>query len=117
MIGTRYYKSYVERVIAANPTEIAITRITEVPDGYGGVVKLTEVITEVIAFYERTEKREVVSEYGKTYTAISLVKALSKGNANIIKGDMFTVDNIEYRVVYPKPYKDICKQIELEVIG
>ncbi len=112
----RYYKRYIEKLIDSNPAEILIKRKVKTSDGYGGSISETIVIREKVLFYDKKSRREVITDYGKTYTGVSVTKILAKGNANILKNDIFEVDGIKYKVLFPNGYFDICKQIELEVI-
>lgn len=112
----RYYKKYIEKLINSNPVDIAIKRKEKVDDGFGGETVKDVFVNEIVTFYDRKARREVVTDYGTTYVGVTVTKMLAKGEADIIKGDKFTVDDVEYKVLFVKPYKDICKQIELEVI-
>lgn len=116
LMADRYYKKYIEKLINSNPTTITIKREIKTDDGYGGSIIDEKKITETVTFYDRKARREVVTDYGTTYVGVTVTKILAKGEADIIKGDKFTVDDVEYKVLFVKPYKDICKQIELEVI-
>jgi len=115
-MADRYYKKYIEKLINSNPTTITIKRKVEVDDGFGGTTIEDIEVIETVAFYDRKARREVVTDYGITYVGVTVTKILAKGDADIIKGDKFTVDDVEYKVLFVKPYKGICKQIELEVI-
>lgn len=116
LMADRYYKKYIEKLINSNPTTITIKRKVEVDDGFGGTTIEDIEVIETVAFYDRKARREVVTDYGITYVGVTVTKILAKGDADIIKGDKFTVDDVEYKVLFVKPYKGICKQIELEVI-
>lgn len=115
-MGDKYYKKYIEKLINSNPATITIKREVKNDDGYGGSIIEEKEITETVTFYERKARREVVTDYGTTYVGIAVTKILAKGDADIVKGDKFTIDDVEYKVLFVKPYKGICKQIELEVI-
>lgn len=115
-MADRYYKKYIEKLINSNPSTINITRKVETDDGFGGVTTEDVEITETVTFYDRKSRREVVTNYGTSYVGVSVTKILAKGNADIRKDDRFTVAGVEYKVLFAKPFKDICKQIELEVI-
>lgn len=116
LMAYRYYKKHIEKLINSNPTTIKIKRKVEIDDGFGGTIIEDIEVTETVAFYDRKARREVVTDYGITYVGVTVTKILAKGDADIIKGDKFTVDDVEYKVLFVKSYKGICKQIELEVI-
>lgn len=115
-MNTKYYKKYIEKLIATNPATITITRKVKIDDGYGGSIIDDVEITETVSFYERNARREVVTDYGTTYTGVQVTKILTTADADIQEGDTFTYENKQYKVLFVKPYMDICKQIELEVI-
>lgn len=116
MVGNLYYKKYIEKLINTNPATITIKRKIEIDDGYGGSIIEEKEVTETVTFYDRKARREVVTDYGTTYVGVSVTKILAKGDADIIEGDTFIHEGKTYKVLYVKPYFDICKQIELEVI-
>ena len=115
-MGDRYYKKYVEKLINSNPTTIKITREEKIDDGFGGSEVKDIKVIETVTFYDTKARREVITDYGKTYTGVQITKILAKGNADIKKDDTFTVDGVEYKVFHVNHYRDICKQIELEVV-
>lgn len=115
-MNVKYYKKYIEKLINSNPVEINIEREVKIDDGFGGSIVTIEKAKETVTFYDTKARREIVSDYGKSYTGISITKILSKGDADIVKGDIFTAEGIEYLVLFVNSYKEICKQIELEVI-
>lgn len=88
----------------------------ESDDGYGGVILTPINISETVSFYQKRSNREVIVEAGILYNSSSIEKILATGNADIIKGDTFNVNDKDYRVSFVNSYFDICKQIELEVI-
>jgi hypothetical protein len=111
-----YYKKYIEKLINANPANITIKRKTKIDDGYGGSIIEEKEIREIVTFYDRKARREVVTDYGTTYVGVSVTKILAKGDSDIAEGDTFTYEGKIYKVLHVNPYFDICKQIELEVI-
>lgn len=111
-----YYKKYIKKLIDFNPTEITIKRITKVDDGFGGVTETPNEVVETVAFYDSKGRREVISDYGKTYTGISITKMLAEYDTEIYKDEKFTANGTEYKVFHVQPYLDVCKQIEVEVI-
>lgn|SRR5699024_4529507 len=115
-MADKYYKKYIEKLINDNPTTITIIREIETDDGYGGSTIREEKIEEIVNFYDNKARREVITDYGKTYTEVQVTKILAKGNADIRKNDTFTVDSVEYKVFHVNSYREICKQVELEVI-
>ncbi|WP_313758559.1 hypothetical protein [Tissierella sp.] len=115
-MGDRYYKKYIEKLIDSNPIEIKYKRREKIDDGFGGEITKDVDKKEVVTFYDRKARREVVTDYGTTYIGVTVTKILAKGNADIVKGDKFTANGVEYRVVFVEPFMDICKQIEVEVI-
>jgi len=116
MVGNLYYKKYIDKLINSNPTDIEIKRISKVDNGYGGYTTTEVVINETVTFYNRRAVGEVISDSGISFKGVNIAKMLSTGDADIIKGDTFILDNLEYRVLFANAYFDICKQIELEVI-
>ena len=116
MMADKYYKRYIDKLINSNPTIIEISRYKKIDDGYGGNDNQDLEITEKVCFYEMKSRREVITDYGKTYTGVNVSKILAKGDADIIKGDLIKDATNEYKVLFVRGYKDICKQIELEVI-
>ncbi len=116
-MGTNlYYKKYVEKLINSNPATITIKRKVEIDDGYGGTIINEKEITETVSFYERNARREVVTDYGTTYTGTQVTKILAKGDADIKEGDVFEYNGKTFRVLFVENYLDICKQIELEMV-
>lgn len=113
-----YYKKYIEKLIDSDPTNIVITRIEKISDGYKGYIEKPIEITETVTFYQKKSNRQTVNESGVVigYMATSIEKILAKGNANILEGDTFKASGREYKVSFVNSYLDICKQIELEVI-
>ena len=87
-----YYKRYVEKMIAANPVEIIITRLVKQDDGFGGVI--TEPVTlpaQTVTLYNRRAMRERVDDSGvHVGTSIARVtKLLAAGDADLQAGDEF----------------------------
>ena len=116
-MNTRYYKKYIEKLINSNPANITIKRKIEIDDGYGGTIVEEKEITETVTFYERKARREVLTDYGVTYAGVQVTKILARADADIQEGDTFKHEGKTYKVLYVKPYMEICKQIELEVIA
>ncbi len=116
-MNTRYYRKYIEKLINSSPVDIKIVRKKETDDGYGGVIIEEKEITETVTFYERKARREVVSDYGTTYTGVQVTKILAKHDADIQEDDTFEYEGKKYKVLFVKDYMKICKQIELEVIA
>ena len=115
-MGDKYYRSHIKKLIAANPESIALERNIKVPTSLGGHKYEKEYIDITGVFYDRRSSREIVNDYGTTYTNIIVTKLLVLGGVDIKKGDTFELDDSKYRVVYPKKYGDICIQVELEVV-
>lgn len=116
MEGNKYYKRYIKKLINFNPTDITIKRNLKIDDGYGGHKEYIQTISETVAFYERKTRKEIVTNDGISYTGVNVTKILTEFTTNIIKGDKIIVGDMKYKVLYVKPYFDICNQIELEVI-
>ena len=116
MQGNLYYKKYIEKLINTNPTTITITRVTKTDDGYGGHTETKATHAVTVTFYDKKAKREIITDYGTTYTGVSVTKILALGDSNILEGDTFSNNGNEYRVAFVNNYFDICKQIELDVI-
>lgn len=115
-MNKRYYRKYIEKIINENPSAITIKRKEEIDDGYGGTIIKDVEVNETVRFYNRKSRREVVTDYGITYTGVQIIKILALYNADIKKKDTFKHEGITYRVLFVENYFDICKQIELEVI-
>ncbi len=116
-MNKKYYRNHIAKLIAVNPSDITITRIVEVDDGFGGTTNQEIKIQTVAIFYDRKARREVVSEYGKTYKDIPVTKLLLTHDTDILEQDTVSCGDREYRVVLVKNYLDICKQVELDVIA
>ena len=117
MVGNKlYYQKQIENIINANPATIPIIRETFVSDGYGGKIPSTQTIELLVTFYNKSVRRENLTDFGMTYNQTTVSKLLAKGDANIKEGDTFTYGDYTYKVAFVNSYFDICKQIELEVI-
>lgn len=115
-MNTKYYKKYIEKLINSNPVEITINRKITTPDGYGGTTTEDIEVNATITLYDKKARKQIVSEQGVSYTGITVTKLLALHDADIIEGDTFTINGNKYKVSFIKPYLDICKQGELEVI-
>jgi len=111
-----YCRKYIEKLINSNPANITIKRKIETDDGYGGTIVEEITVNETVTFYDRKARREVVNDYGTTYTGVSVTKILALFDADIQKRDTFKYEGETYKVLFVKPYLEVCKQIELEVI-
>ena len=116
LAGSKYYKYYVEQLIKIDPKAFTIIRKTKVPNGYKGHTIVESTIPGEGMIYEARGRREVLTDYGKTYTGISINKLLMRGNADILKGDLLEIDGTKYEVFLVKDYFEISKQVELEVM-
>jgi hypothetical protein len=114
-----YYRRYIEKMIAANPVQIVVTRTVKQDDGFGGVI--TEPVTlptQTVTLYNRRTMRERVSDAGvHVGTTISRVtKLLAAGDADLQAGDEFEHGGRTWRVLEPIGYLGVCLQAELEVV-
>ena len=119
-MNNRYYRKYIEKMIEQNPTTIEIERIKVIDDGFDGEIKeRVKLEPQQVRIYEKKSQREIIADKGATmgYMASNIEKLLARHDADIKEGDIFKVDNREYRVLLPKNYMDICIQAELEVIN
>ena len=116
MNNKAYYKSYIEKLIDFNPTNITIERKNNTKNKYHAKSQEANIINEKVTFYDKKARREVITDYGKSYTGVSVTKLLAKGNADIKKDDTFTIEDTKYKVVFVNSYFNICKQVEVEVI-
>lgn len=116
-MNSLYYKKYIDKLINSNPVEIKINKQIKTSDNYGGFTTKTITVVEKAMLYDTRARREVVTDYGKTYTGVSITKLLAKGDSEIKKGDTFTLEDVKYKVFSVNDFEPICKQIELEVIG
>lgn len=114
--GSEYYKRYIKQLIDAMPTTITLSDKTVVDDGWGGQeVQVTKKDYKV-AMYDRTGRMEVLTDVGQSFARVGVTKLLAEIDIPIDQGELFTANGQQFRVVYVKPYFDICKQIEVEVI-
>lgn len=114
-----YYQKRIEMLINMNPVLISISREEISDDGYGGTTADITYVDEVVTFYNNKASVNIINDYGithGTHAGTSVSKLLATGDANILRGDTFTHNGIEYRVAFVNDYLGICKQIELEVI-
>lgn len=115
----KYYKKYVEKLINTNPANITITRTEFISDGFGGGEEKTVTLEpQTATFYDKKTQHEVVSDKGTVtaYYASNTTKLLVMGDADIKEGDVFEYEGKTFKVGFVKPYFDVCKQAELEVI-
>lgn len=118
-MNNRYYRKYIEKMIEQNPTTIEIERIKVIDDGFDGEIKeVVKLEPQIVRLYNKKSQREIVADKGVTigFMASNTEKLLARHDADIKEGDVFKVDNREYKVLLPKNYMDICVQAELEVI-
>ncbi len=116
-MNKKYYRSHIAKLIAVNPAHVTITRSYEIPDGYSGMQKEDYETTATVSFYERKARREVVTEYGKSYVGVQVTKILTTHDTDIMEKDIIEHDDKKYRVIFVNNYLDICKQAELDVIA
>lgn len=120
MVGVEYYKRYISHIINLNPTVITINRSVEITNGYGGSTKskLDPFDVKVLVYKKRSNK-EIIDTSGRTLgnQVLNTWKILSEGDADIERGDVFSIDGIEFKASFVNNYYDICKQIELEAIA
>lgn len=119
MGSNKYYRRYIEKMIAANPVTITITRTTKVDDGFGGIDEQRAMLPpQTVTIYNRKAQREIISDSGATmvYTVASVEKMLAMPDADVMEGDEFTHAGREYRVVFVNDLRGICKQAEVEAI-
>lgn len=115
-MNVKYYKYYINKLINTLPSTINITRTNIISDGYGGHTNEIQEFTEVVAFYDKKNRIEIINDSGSGYSGSSPSRILAKSGANIKTGDYFTIEGREYKVLYVKPYLDICLQVEIEVV-
>lgn len=120
MGASRYYRRYVEKMIAANPTDITITRTTKIDDGYGGHNEETAILpAQTVTIYNKRSVRETVQDAGQvagSYVS-RVTKLLATADADLLEGDEFRYEGKLWRVSFVQDYLGACKQAELEVIG
>jgi|GEM_PF-1383829 len=120
MKGIDYYKKYIDGLINQQPTTITIERTEDQDNGYGGTVPVDlPPVEHQVLIYKKRSSREVIDTSGMIvgFQATGTWKMLAKGDADIIRGDTFTSDGMNFKVLQPTNYYDICKQIELEVVS
>lgn len=112
----KYYRRYIEKIIAANPSEITIARDIIQETEYRGKVRDTLILApQTVRLYNKRSKRQVILESGRIITT-NTEMLLTGANADIKEKDIFSIGNRKYRVTFVKDYLGICKQAELEVI-
>lgn len=116
-MNTKYYKSYISKLINAMPSEINIKRVCIIGSDEEGYREEIQEFKEVVAFYDRKTRVELLTDAGSGYTGSSPSRILARSDANIRDGDYFTTQGREYKVLYVKPYFDICLQVEIEVVN
>ncbi len=119
MGNNRYYRRYIEKLIASNPATITITRTTKTDDGYGGSDEQEKTLCpQTVTIYNQKARREIANDSGITvaYALSSVEKLLATSSADIAEGDRFTFAGRKYQVLFVKNYMDICKQAELQVV-
>lgn len=116
LAGSTYYKKYVDNLIKSFPSDIVIMRNSLIDDGYGGYTEENTSINEQVILYDRKIGLEFIEDAGKGFRGVSVTKLLARGDADIKRNDIFTLNDLEYRVLFVKNYFDICNQIEIEVI-
>lgn len=116
MVGKEYYKKHIDRLINFNPYSITFNRVIEIDNGYGGYTTSPATAENTVTLYDRKTRREVISDYGISYSGVGVTKILAKGDADILKDDTFELEGSQYKVLIVKDYFGICKQVEMEVI-
>lgn len=117
-MNSKYYKKYIEKMIEQCPTTIEIERVQIIDDGFDGEIKeRVKLEPQQVRIYNKKSQRGIVADKGAVigYMASNTEKLLARHDADIKEGDVFKVDNREYKVLLPKNYMDICVQAELEV--
>lgn len=113
-----FYKGEIRKIIAQDPTELAIRRMVKKDDGYGGFTETEITHTVTGRLYSKRSVRELLDVSGQytSFTATAAEKILCLPNVDILEGDVFSVGGRTYKVVFTKNYFDICIQCELQVI-
>ena len=120
MVGSDYYKKYINDMIAHNPTTITIKRTEEQDNGYGGTVSVDLPPFDLsVMIYKKRSNREIIDTSGMIvgYAAGGAWKLLASGDADIKRGDTFTADGTSFKVAFVNNFYDICKQVELEAVS
>ncbi len=114
-----YYRRYIEKLIAVNPTKITISRIVVTDDGYGGETQETVTVGPLtVGLYNKRVLRERVEDGGAvagSYMSRS-TKLLALSDADIQEGDEFAHAGKVWRVAFVQDYLGVCLQAELEVV-
>ena len=116
-MNTKYYKKYIENLIRSNPANIVLTREIKTDDGYGGHTTTPKTVNARVSIYEKKSRREVIIESGVHYSGIRITKLLASFDTDIKNNDIFSHQGNIYKVISVSPYMDICKQVEIEVVG
>lgn len=120
MANNRYYKAYIERLIAADGQEITLTREIPTDNDYAGTTKTPETIAaQQMRVYNIKGHADIYQESGvikRGSGATTQNKLLAKADADVAPGDTFTLGPYKYRILFARNYLGICIQAELEVI-
>ena len=116
-MNSKYYKKYIEKMIDSKPSQLILKRETRQSDGYGGYTSSTTEIPIKGSVYETKSRRGMLTEAGIVYTGIRISKLLVSYDTDIKVGDQFIYQDSVYKVIFVDEYMDICKQVEIEVVG
>lgn len=117
MVGSKYYKRYVEKLIENMPTVITHQKETRIDDGYGGHTTEIEEIKHKVAIYNEIGRILTMSQAGQSFTSIGRTMMLTLPDVDLKEGELIYIGSKEYRIYLVKSYFDICKQVEIEVVS
>lgn len=118
MNNDKHYIKEIKRIIDLDVIEIILERTSYIDDDYGGKIKEISKVNVNGRLYNKKSIRELTGVKGEYLgiTSTAAEKLLTLIDADVIEGDVFTVENRTYRVSFVNKYLNLCKQIELEVL-
>lgn len=116
--NNKHYIKEIQKIIDIDKVELNLSRVEKTSDGYGGYTTIKKNINVIGRLYNKRSVRELSDVKGEYIglSALAAEKLLTLSNADVKKGDTFTLHDRDYRVHFVNDYLGLCKQIELEVV-